>query len=126
MARYMNFSDIRQQQFQVAQQTNEEMPGLFEIIDLGLSAIIGILYETSKDFDVNTDSGKVQSAAWLWIYKSVFTMSASLQNAEFGFYSESLSLNRSVTETLVQIIYLRRLPNEIKKLPSLSSGKNAS
>jgi len=50
-------------------------------------------------------------------------MSASIHLAEVGFYVESYSLNRSLIETLVQVIYLAKHPEEIEKLPSIVEGK---
>lgn len=121
--RYINFRDIRRQQWDVAAETNQNMPGLFEHLDAGISAIITVLYETSKQPDPVDDLGKVRSASWLWIYKSVFTMCASIQLAEMGFYTESHSLNRSITECLVQILYLAKHPEDIGKLPGIKSGR---
>ncbi len=121
--RRLNFQDIRSQQLEVALRTHAEMPGLFPWIDAGISSLISALYGTAKTPDPTTVAGKVQSAVWLWTYKSVYTLSASFQLAELGYYAESLSLNRSLTETLVQILYLRRHPEESEKLPNMASGK---
>jgi hypothetical protein len=119
----MNFHDLRNQQNLVIQETHDIMPGVNEHIGIGISALLATLYETAKLSDVSTESGVVQSYAWLWMYKSVFTIAASLTCAESGFYNESLSLNRSLCESLVQILYLRRHPSDVAKLPSTANGR---
>jgi hypothetical protein len=120
--RKMNFQDIRSQQVEVANLTHNEWPGIFDQIDIGISSMISALYETSKFPDPIYAAGRVQSAAWLWTYQSVYALSVSIHLAEVGFYTETFPLNRSLMETLVQIHYLERHPSEIDNLPKLSSG----
>ena len=121
--RYMNFNDLRNQQNACIQQTYGGMPGISEHVGIGVSALLAFLYETGKLADLKTEPGVVQSYAWLWVNKSVYTIVASLTCAESGFYAESLSLNRSLSEALVQILYLIKHPAAVAQLPNTANGR---
>jgi len=120
---HLTFKDIQRQQLGVALQTHNEWPNLFESLNIGISGVMSALNETAKVPDLAKDSGRVLSMSWIWVYKSVFTMSSSILSAEMGYYAESVSLNRSVAEALVQILYLAKHPADIDKLPYISTKR---
>jgi hypothetical protein len=121
--RYMNFNDLRNQQNQVIAETDEKAPGFNEHVGTGITGLLAALYETAHVPDISNQHGVVQSHAWLWIYQAVYTMVASLTCFESGFYSESLALNRCLCESLVHILYLKRHPSAVQKLPNMNNGR---
>jgi len=50
----------------------------------------------------------------------VFSFRASLSLAEQGFYTQSMSINRGLIETLVTILYFADKPNEVHRFPEIS------
>lgn len=117
------YSYFRMQETAVSEITRDKCRGFFEVIELAVNALIAALNEITGIPDVNTVSGTFQSLAWFWYLKVIYTIGATTNCFEHGYYNESLVLTRSISEHLVQVLYLCRHPEQVRDLPNLQNDR---
>ena len=123
MPRHFTYGDFRSQEEINTKTTWQNCHGFIESIELGINALIAALNETTGIPDISTVFGEFQSLAWYWYLKVIYTIGATTNCFERGYYNESLILNRSVSEHLVQVLYLCRHPEQVRDLPNLQNGR---
>jgi len=122
--KYLRYSDIHKQQTQVSAFTRDRLPGFFQLFEEGIDALLSFQqnYPIGSSVPV-TPSERYRSSANMWFFSSIFSFSSSVSLIESGYYAESVIVNRTITETLVQLRYFAILPEEMVKLPSLSGNR---
>jgi hypothetical protein len=96
---------------------------VFELIFRAIDALLLIQYAyvlPKDDSPEPTSLTIVQTLAQRWLYQSVFSFHASLSLAEQGFYTQSMSINRGLIETLVTVLYFADKPDEVHRFPKIS------
>ena len=121
--RYLDCGDIAAH----CQRNIEESWGtfrpVFELIYRAIDALLLIQYAYVLPKDSSPELASlavVQTLAQRWLYQSVFSFHASLSLAEQGFYTQSMSINRGLVETLVTILYFADKPDEVHRFPEIS------
>jgi hypothetical protein len=122
--KYLRYSDIRRQQNEVSAYTRDRLPGFFRAFEEGIDALLTLQqnYPAGNSVPVTPDE-RFRSSATLWFFSSIFSFSSSVALVENGYYAESVIVNRTITEILIQLRYFSILPEEMIKLPSLSGNR---
>ena len=126
--RYLDCGDIAAQ----CQQNIDESWGafrpVFELIYRAIDALLLIQYAYVLPKDDSPEPALlaiVQTLAQRWLYQSVFSFHASLSLAQQGFYTQSMSINRGLVETLVTILYFADKPDEVHRSRDLEESVEA-
>lgn len=119
--RFLDSEIINAQRSQVRDETHEKFGRFYSSLCQGVDAVILIAYA----FDL-PDSAPIEPAervrvyAQRVLYSSIFAVLASLDLIEHGFYTQSISLNRGLMESVVTLIYLADSPAELDRLTRMS------
>jgi hypothetical protein len=120
---YLNSAIISEHRQRNINESWETFRPLFDIAYRAIDALLLIQYAyvLPKDESAEPDPLRiVQGLGQRWLYESIFSFHASLSLAEQGFYTQSMSINRGLIETLVSIIYFTDKPDEVRRLPEFS------
>jgi hypothetical protein len=119
--RHLRYSDIVQQEQLVTQTTRTRLPGFYEAFEGGIDRLLCLQQGLHRNTAVPTSPREIfESSAALWFFTVVFSFTGSVTLIENGYYAESIVLNRTITESLVQIRYFSIYPEEMKRLPSIT------
>ena len=121
--RYLDCGDIFAHCRQNVDESWSTFRPVFELIYRAIDALVLIQYAyilPTNDSTEPAPSAIVQILAQRWLYQSVFSFHACLSLAEQGFYTQSMSINRGLIETLVTILYFADKPDEIHRFPQVS------
>jgi hypothetical protein len=118
---FLDSTIINTQRVQVRDETHERFGRFYDELCRGVDALILIAYAFNLP---DTVPVQPQERVFVYVrrtlYSSFFAFLASLDLIEHGFYTQSISLNRGLMESLVTVIYLADMPAQMDRLPRIS------
>lgn len=108
------YKDLIVTQQQVATKTLNRMKGFFDFGPLCIDLGFYLQQSFGEMDDVNTLTGKLQSIAYMHYVQLPYTLNVIFEQIMKGYYLESQILIRHLFETLVQLKYFYKHPQDIK------------